>query len=642
MHTGPVNTSHAKKRTPMKLKALLLLLSVPCCTSIAQNAYYDAVSIMKIDAVRNEFQQILSVYNDATSDEAIALRNLKKFMDNPFDQSVTPFDSDIFIVYNNAVDHLNTMDKDAHSLSQTSLRDLPIIGGVPAVGASEFATQTVSALTTLIIERAKVELTLSYFNKIRDEFEKLEITIGSNAARLKDLFPSSYQVLSTVDLFDYRNFGHVLQTGFKSDLSGLAERIDEKLVPEDLKKKDNYKLLRLGFAYVKLTKEGHNLPDVLNMLQDELGYDSGSQGSIEAAIKIASVLSENFRVLNPEGKQYWIRRDDLISLGSKGQKYLLGLIYQRNKEFFDKQFTTGVKPDVLFEQRSQVIELVSLFQNLDQELKAFRDVGGELLSQNTQNYFRILNRSFHIFFHAIKIEGICIGADLDKQFAEALPLTTLALEIGQAIREENYSVLLFNNLAIMRQLGIDTQNDVFRKGIQFASFAAEMLNAKTVEEKQRVLEASLLPPTSYRIKRTYSKTVYINAYLGFSAGREWLEQKEWAGHMSFFAPIGIEMARSTNESSYSLLFSVVDLGSIVSYRFESGEVDGIPEDFILKSVISPGVFFVHGFKNSPLSLGLGAQFTGDLRKVDDQRSSSIRLGLFLAADLTLFQLSAKE
>jgi hypothetical protein len=131
--------------------------------------------------------------------------------------------------------------------------------------------------------------------------------------------------------------------------------------------------------------------------------------------------------------------------------------------------------------------------------------------------------------------------------------------------------------------------------------------------------------------------------MGISTGGEYLDnRKDFAPHLSLFAPIGLELARSKKGHSNSAFFSLIDLGSIVSYRFTSDSSDGIPEDFKLKSILSPGIFYIYGIKKTPLSCGAGIQFTGELRKINFERSSSLKFSLFLAADIPFFLLSSKK
>jgi hypothetical protein len=68
--------------------------------------------------------------------------------------------------------------------------------------------------------------------------------------------------------------------------------------------------------------------------------------------------------------------------------------------------------------------------------------------------------------------------------------------------------------------------------------------------------------------------------------------------------------------SYSVFVSLIDIGTIASFRFNSPDsVTQIPK-VQLKDIVSPGLFFSIGIPKTPLSINLGTQMGANLRKVN--------------------------
>jgi hypothetical protein len=119
------------------------------------------------------------------------------------------------------------------------------------------------------------------------------------------------------------------------------------------------------------------------------------------------------------------------------------------------------------------------------------------------------------------------------------------------------------------------------------------------------------------------------------------------------APIGFsysfkncnDVGANKQSSSSTFFLSVIDIGAPFSYRFKKDEAEGLPENITWEQVFSPGFFYIYGFKNSPLSIGLNAQFAPFLRKIEEnnvlETKNIFRMGLTLLVDIPLFNLSSK-
>jgi hypothetical protein len=151
----------------------------------------------------------------------------------------------------------------------------------------------------------------------------------------------------------------------------------------------------------------------------------------------------------------------------------------------------------------------------------------------------------------------------------------------------------------------------------------------------------VLPAGSSNIKKTTPFGLAVNAYVGGSLGVERnAGQKGDTFAGGLYGPIGLAFSFSNAKTrdSLSIFVPVVDLGALISYRFTNQENEGLPQ-FILKNIISPGVYVVAGFPGIPLSFGLGFHHGPELVEITDQaatlKTRFWRFGFFLAVDIPL-------
>ncbi len=158
-------------------------------------------------------------------------------------------------------------------------------------------------------------------------------------------------------------------------------------------------------------------------------------------------------------------------------------------------------------------------------------------------------------------------------------------------------------------------------------------------DKQNVVKTVIyeftMPVGSYKVKRESRYFIFVNSYLGVSYYQKRLynddfnafdldsdpllkkDNKDKKYHPSIFAPIGIEFglsffdigverkARGCLEGlSFSYLFSIIDLAKPIQSYIKKKE----DEKYTFKDVISPGIYYVIGFSNLPLSFGLGYNY----------------------------------
>jgi hypothetical protein len=161
----------------------------------------------------------------------------------------------------------------------------------------------------------------------------------------------------------------------------------------------------------------------------------------------------------------------------------------------------------------------------------------------------------------------------------------------------------------------------------------------------------------------------LNAYLGGYWGGEKIRDldKNYKSTYGLTAPIGVSTSFGNFPAkgwSTSLFVSLIDIGSIASFRFQTDTKKHVnaPGDTTttkvyelphveLKDIISPGAFISIGLPKTPLSINFGAQVGPNLRKVtvsDDTVTNDYsdrmywRLSVSLVVDIPIVNFYTKS
>ena len=151
--------------------------------------------------------------------------------------------------------------------------------------------------------------------------------------------------------------------------------------------------------------------------------------------------------------------------------------------------------------------------------------------------------------------------------------------------------------------------------------------------------------------------VAINVYVGLSPGISFNTKTKNPGlNIGITAPIGVAFSNGRDKLdtstgkykkkwSFSFFISMIDIGALTTYRFFDPDTESVPE-ITLVNIFSPGIFFVHGAKESLFSFGYGTQIGPQLQKVtkDSIKTNSgvtLSFKLFFTVDIPLLYLQTK-
>ncbi len=117
--------------------------------------------------------------------------------------------------------------------------------------------------------------------------------------------------------------------------------------------------------------------------------------------------------------------------------------------------------------------------------------------------------------------------------------------------------------------------------------------------------------------------------------------------LGLYAPLGIAWASGDSSSdgltgsAQGLFLSVFGFAAPVNFKLRSGK-SGLPENIKLKSLVSPGLWYMWHRMESPISCVIGLSFTPELHSVEDNGelasgASAFRLTFMYSIDIPMFK-----
>lgn len=181
----------------------------------------------------------------------------------------------------------------------------------------------------------------------------------------------------------------------------------------------------------------------------------------------------------------------------------------------------------------------------------------------------------------------------------------------------------------------------------YREFLSGLVNSKSSEEIEALVEKSALPIGSSILKKKNSFTFEIGSYLGasFNPNAPTSSSDAWQQKFGVTAPIGFNFSFGVGKQgkggAISLFMPLIDVGAIAAYRFK----DSTAFEFNLRpeNILSPGFYFIYGVPKYPISIGYGVQYGPSLNKVINTSNVVVnnptwRSNVVLSVDIPLWKL----
>lgn len=666
------------------MKILSIVLACFCMQTVAAqnfpNIYRDVLALRETmvdstfkidDASREIYSPILRRYFDPSGKNPTQeIRTLVQKKNNPFriknmlENSKSPKNDSI---YQPAAPPPIPTDA-SPILPETVVAAAPL-SGAPLI---------TSAITSLVIKRAKQELTVVFFNKLKEELNR--------QAGLQILFPKTSALISQIETYLYASFLNTLRAAFAEDINGLVSTVPTYLRLSGMSDENQKDTLRQGqWLSVPVLDAlgslftGSSLADAIQKLRpDRSDRRTKDWENVYNTLEFLCMLSEAVR--DDSGLHNWISAEDFskkIIEDPVSTRLFYGLLYEKIRSFtFTKKDGISLKLTAVITNEPERISTLNnciriLLQGYNQAAvvldslqttglmaeASYRKAMGLMnkISTTTKNTCAQITR-------LISLADAGYTAKTDSLFKNVTTLTALAGNLY----EKQYAAAIMNSTVLLNRYLPSKEQNITQQLIKYGSFAASLVEAKNENDISNAMDAAILPVGSSSIKQYTGWSVSVNSYIGANWYTEKYKSTSVTNKSIRFPtfgislPIGVAFNKGLRNTfigkvvgSVSLFASVIDLGAVASYQL--GTPDSITSkqlpDFTWKNLLAPGGFVVLGrLLNTPLSLGFGIQKGPALRSirygsgstsVDLSDQLNWRTGIFLAVDIPFFNLYSK-
>lgn len=557
-------------------------------------------------------------------------------------------------------------------------------------------TNFANALASLLIDRAKEELNLAFFNRLQQ--------FSIKYPEFQTLFPTSYDRLRNLLNVDYPRMLPVLREAFFSDIEQLTYNLEAVLeLPKYQALRNNFPEINMAIETLKLIHKLENgatpsevIVDVDDAATNITRGDYWANASLGfknlvTTVHFTRIFSESLQ--GDDVTKIWISLTDAKDLvkNENFTRLYLGLLWQKvvkmrelryykNKTDFtalQDLLASNSNSILLFQNKiSQFLSLASQVQHNYNEIKGLAP--GE--KPGPEQYYNYINTSLDIIDFGLSIVKLL---DKDLQPDDYLDIARQSNNLYKDIYSKQYTMAVNDGFEIIGSIHdlIKTKKDdvndanvniAFNEFSTFVSkakpyvlFIGNVADAKSEEDIKAALNNAILPVGSSSIKKNSANNLSIQAYLGayYSMHNDRSDAvRAWSDKFGVYGPIGIAYTPGVfsfgKGGALSLFASVFDLGAIIDYKLKKDSVitstdpassSSASKQYTvnLGQIFSPGLHLVYGFcYNVPLSLGIGAQYGPGLSKIDVAGTTNVinpswRFNAFLAVDLPLFNVLNK-
>lgn len=616
--------------------------------AIAQNAFYDAQFFNTTDNA--QFQSVIHLHNDSniklTSTELEQIKNAISFVDSPFKPTSTKLDITFVKTaidkYNKYVEaQLELTGSSSYNSGVGALSIIPgLISGSSAMDA-DLQTKVLDGIVKYIAEEFKKAQLITYMQT----FEATVCKVGE----LEIIFPSTYKKLKSMDPTKFPELGDEFKEVFNKDLKLILDNLLHHIDNHDsiadienrlkllnmanvtkIKTSQYYESLKLSADLSSKLINNYHPVDLFNYMDFKYYKDSmlaidNSTRELHEKIGIIihgiNVFQSNLIDIKKTPKEAekspWINFEQFKQLNTdKEWNYFAGLIYQSDNAFFKEMFSTPLSNTI---SSDQLEKIKTTFKALLTSLVEIRDFRANLVKENIEDnyieYMKILTK----VIVQVNINNSTLDGYLD--------LTDNVLRIYDNARKKDYGNSLHYTFLILEKLfsGNVGYEEVIADLNKYASFASDVINSEDSDAVKEIIKKHVAPPVSFINKREYASTLSITAQPGYFVSYESLDSNN--GFVSGITlPIGFELTwklkgkkddrpkRPENTPSIGVFAQLLDVGAMLNFRVND-ETSTLPDKVEFGQVFSPGGSITYGLKNSPLTLGLGYQYTSELRKI---------------------------
>jgi len=405
----------------------------------------------------------------------------------------------------------NTVGK--NSISNVSKGLFKSVGGLDV-------TKYANAISDLMIERAKQELTVAFF----DRFKKFaEIN-----PEFKILFPKTTDNLTNLLSYKYPQMLPALRAGFFEDLKQITYHLDDVLdLPRYQTLLRDYPQVKMAIRSIRVIHEletgASNAADVIKQISTFTEWNDANRPKMRSAgscLTIAALFSESVR--NDTTKSHkddiWISAKELKALFYDETLFniYLGLIYQQavneNINYIDQRgnvtpFSTILAAQIgnFFILQNKLKEFFDLTANVNNAFQSFKAKTENNLKPTDDDIYNYIRTS---------IDAIDFGFSIVKIFHQQpmaddyIAIARKSNDIFKSIYTRQYSLAVSNALEVLSQLNSLVSQEINFEALK-SSVAITGYSGTAKNDVEKLAEGS----SFFRLKKVGEKNIanVINA-----------------------------------------------------------------------------------------------------------------------------------
>jgi hypothetical protein len=667
----------------MKTKLFIAAVFFTSCYKVqGQYAVHDALEIRKY---YDEAIEKLSADDSAIKKYTVLL---KSYLPAKYRNSLTINDDAITTLFT-LQDKENPFLKDLiPNTSSSSV--IPGPAGIISNILDADVTQFADGLAKFLVKRTKEELSVAFFNQFKEDMN------SEKYSDLRILFPQTAKLLNLIDskIYQFSAYLTELRESFILDLNSLPSsalvvinlpKYNEYFKAHPVLKKAFHAGLFLSNLIIQKDSVKHignvigNMPvDQYFSLNNKTEYDT----VINGAMKTLKLFSTSLRSADTTGaatqsQRYWVTADSLFMMLNDPItfKIYLGLIYQEALEekilFPGNDSLVGILKQVAahIEKTEQLKNsLTDFFASLnvyDDYKKQWSNIKKGLQKDSLGLYsYGIFSSSITVLEAGMQLPVNISGKATNLINDKIIPVFKSSADIYMYVTQKKYGPAVLSLVDLYKTVFKEAADSLKKKFnlvklsahlSTYGSFISQVAKAENSDEVASIIEKTVLPTGSSYIKKNSKFNIALQAYTGIYGGQQrQVTDSTTTSAMGVYAPLGIGFSWGSKEakksglkkksSSFTVFVSVIDVGSLVSYRFTNTN-DSLANDINIRlnQILAPGLHFVYGFPKVPLSFGIGANWTPLLTKVESNAISVLNIDsrpfrwqAFLAVDIPFF------
>lgn len=651
-----------------------------------------------------KFTAPMKPYINLSGHEIGVVKDYQRFLANPFDATIANLDLTAFKSavgkYNSFVESEKLVGANGagnrYGFAATGLVSalslIPnIIGGNFSLSTDQ-QTKIIDGLTKYYAEEFRKAQLLTYM-------QTYENTIGK-VGELQVLLPQTYAKLQSADPSRFPELGDEYKTIFNEDLKSVVDNLidhidnhsaasnaalESKLIwlnsanVATIKCNQNYNCFKISADIGSKLINNYHPVELINFLDNKYYFDSRYYDATNSKSlllqnpdslhkKIILLLHglnlvqknvlDTTKSLESQFSNVWLNLQDLKKLDTKDEwLFFAGLIYQQDKDFFNS-FVFNATGKTLTGSNAvtdaEIALLKTKVNTILSTLVEIQEFRSNLKEKNLkENYGAYMNLIFKSLESANTYSTTTLQIPL-ADMKKYLMIADYTMKIYDNARKKDYNNTVYYAIEILNQFLANNQNylNIIITIEQYGNFMTDVINANNSDEVKDVIKKYAAPPSSFIQKREFQRTFSITGQPGYFGSIEKFDGKDqdFKFVSGITLPMGFEMTFKNkhgkeNSASWGVFAQLLDLGAVLNFRV-GDSTSTLPDKIEFEQLFSPGGSINYGFKNSPVTIGLGYQYTPQLRKITENGNEFFpdghRIFLRLAWDIPLINIARSK